>query len=287
MTLRRARTDDAARIDAFLARHAETSMFPRANLARFGAEGAGDHPNATRFWITEDTDGIAGVLGLTRSGTVLPQWPGLTAGLVAGWRAALSPAAIDGIVGDPDQIAPLAEGLGLTRAATRLDEAHDLYTLALADLHLPQGNTALRAPSPDEAARLGRWRAAYLTEVLAVPEAEAARDGPAQVAGLMGDDRLRVLVNAQDTPLAMTAFNATVADHVQVGGVYTPPAARGRGLARRAVALHLAEAHGTGAMRAILFAANAAAARAYVAIGFVPGGSFGFRLFDGPQEIAA
>ena len=52
---------------------------------------------------------------------------------------------------------------------------------------------------------------------------------------------------------------------VQVGGVYTPPDLRGRGHARRALALHLAA---SGAERATLFSASAMAARAYRAVGF-------------------
>jgi predicted GNAT family acetyltransferase len=68
-----------------------------------------------------------------------------------------------------------------------------------------------------------------------------------------------------DTPLAMTGFNAQIPDMVQVGGVYTPPPLRGRGFARRAVALHLAA---SGARKATLFSASDMAARAYRAIGF-------------------
>jgi predicted GNAT family acetyltransferase len=74
---------------------------------------------------------------------------------------------------------------------------------------------------------------------------------------------------------------------VQVGGIYTPPALRGRGLARAAVALHLAEARNTGVSRAVLFAASPAAARAYTAIGFQPNGSFALVLFAAPVTIAA
>jgi predicted GNAT family acetyltransferase len=57
-------------------------------------------------------------------------------------------------------------------------------------------------------------------------------------------------------------------DVVQVGGVYTPPALRGKGHARLALALHLAEARGKGVGRAILYAFSEPAARAYRAIGF-------------------
>jgi predicted GNAT family acetyltransferase len=66
----------------------------------------------------------------------------------------------------------------------------------------------------------------------------------------------------------MTGFNAQTADIVQIGGVYTPPPLRSRGHARRAVALHLAEARDRGVRAPRSLRSGAAAARAYEAIGF-------------------
>jgi predicted GNAT family acetyltransferase len=85
----------------------------------------------------------------------------------------------------------------------------------------------------------------------------------------------------------MTGFNATLPEIVQIGGVYTPADLRGRGYARRAVALHLAEARGKGTARAVLFAANDAAARAYRAIGFQPAVPFTLFLLSTPTRITA
>ena len=82
-------------------------------------------------------------------------------------------------------------------------------------------------------------------------------------------------------PVALTGFNARLPDIVQVGGVYMPPEARGRGLARRAVALHLTQARAAGAGRATLFASGAAAVACYAALGFERIGSFTLVLFDG------
>ena len=88
-------------------------------------------------------------------------------------------------------------------------------------------------------------------------------------------------------PVAKTGFNAVLPDMVQVGAVYTPPDLRGRGYARRAVALHLAQARDLGVQRAILFSANAAASRAYEAIGFQRVGAYRVALFDHPLEVGA
>lgn len=54
----------------------------------------------------------------------------------------------------------------------------------------------------------------------------------------------------------MTGFNAQLPDIVQVGGACTSPESRGRGLAKRAVALHLAGARDRGVGKATLFSAN-------------------------------
>ncbi|MFN3954519.1 MAG: GNAT family N-acetyltransferase [Pararhodobacter sp.] len=85
--------------------------------------------------------------------------------------------------------------------------------------------------------------------------------------------------------VALTGFNADLGDAVQVGGVYCPPALRGRGLARLAVALHLAEARARGATRAVLFAASAPAVRAYRALGFQPADEITLVLFASPQRV--
>ena len=77
------------------------------------------------------------------------------------------------------------------------------------------------------------------------------------------------------TIVATTAFNAHIPGMAQVGGVYTPPALRGRGYARCAVAGSLLDARLDGsAERAILFTPNPAAARAYEAIGFRRSGDY-------------
>lgn len=72
---------------------------------------------------------------------------------------------------------------------------------------------------------------------------------------------------------------------VQVGGVYTPPGQRSRGFARRAVALHLAEAHGYGVQEAILFAAGTAAVRAYRKLGFERIGDYRIVEFSGTVTV--
>lgn len=83
----------------------------------------------------------------------------------------------------------------------------------------------------------------------------------------------------------MTGVNAALPDIVQVGGVWTPPALRGRGHARRAVGLHLAELRDTGVGAATLFASGEQAVRAYKALGFERIGTISLVLFAGPAVV--
>src|SRR6187401_3200341 len=80
--------------------------------------------------------------------------------------------------------------------------------------------------------------------------------------------------------VAYSGFNARLPEVVQVGGVWTPRAARGRAFARAVVAGSLRTARNEGVRRAILFTDrhNVAARRAYVAIGFEPIGDYGLVL---------
>jgi len=77
-------------------------------------------------------------------------------------------------------------------------------------------------------------------------------------------------------------FNAQLPDCVQLGGIYTPPAERSRGHARRLVAGMLREARGKGVTRAVLFTNhdNVSAQRAYEAIGFKRVGDYGLVLWS-------
>lgn len=273
MGLRPATAEDAPAIDAFLTGHAESSMFLRASLHRFGPEGGGSD-RAMKLWV--DADGpVTGVIGHAPSGYVSVQMP---QGVPEAVRRAFAGKQILGVNGPVVQAAEVARLLGLSATP----HAEPLYRLSLDELAVPDGPGRLRAVTMADFDRLAPWRQAYRREIDGFETGlEEVRDW---FEAWVGDDRLRVLEEA-GTPLAITGFNAVLPDTVQVGAVYTPPALRGRGHARRAVALHLAEARRNGVELAILFAASPAASRAYEAIGFIRVGSFGMLQLEHPQRI--
>jgi GNAT superfamily N-acetyltransferase len=214
--------------------------------------------------------------------------PHLTEGVdLAPLRRTLAGLSVEGALGSAGTVRPLLTALGLSTAPARKDEDEPAFALDLADLRLPQVNGADLIPAA-EAHRplLLSWRSAYHRETLGTPEAEAEALARADIGRMIDRGNHRLLVIG-DEPVALTGFNAALPDIVQVGGVYTPPDLRGRGHARLAVALHLAEARAAGVARAVLFAASPAAARAYHSIGFQPNGSFALVLFAAPATISA
>jgi len=264
---------DLAEVLEFLGARETQSMFLTANLLGQG--------QAMDAWLARDSGRIAGVFGRTEGGIILPQWPG------GDWNAAARPLAggtVEGLIGTAEQVAALRPALGLVAAPTRQDGAEPGYRLDLPILRLPDCSGFALSPI-DDLATVGGWRAACESELFAASPAEARAKAPAKVARWQSAYSHRVLWHLGQ-PVALTGFNARLPEVAQVGGVLVPPALRGRGHARRAVGLHLAEARGHGLRRAVLFAASIAAARAYEALGVQPAGVIGLILFPPGQCVS-
>jgi ribosomal protein S18 acetylase RimI-like enzyme len=280
--LRPATAADVAALDAFLTDRAATAMFPLANLRAHGLGHGrgGEHPHATRFWLVDDTTGIAGALGLTAGHMLMPQWPG---GDWSGAGEALPGAWIDGAVGPAEQVRPLLAALGLDATPRRADSDQPAFALDLDALTVPDGPGDLHPLTAGDLSWLTDWRTAYAAEVQGATGPRARMNAGVEVRAWIAEGSHRVL-RIGDRPVAICGFNAELPGIVQVGGVYTPPPLRSQGHARRAVALHLAEAREHGTTRAVLFAASDAAAHAYIAIGFRRTGTFAVVLFaDGTR----
>jgi GNAT superfamily N-acetyltransferase len=181
-------------------------------------------------------------------------------------------------------VAPLRLALDLpVRGAVDVVQPH--FQLDLADLVMPDcTGLSLQPISAAPLDLLRQWRRDYLRDTGFDAQGDIAQTAEKEIAAYRAAQSHYVLI-ADGQPVAMTGFNAALPQIVQVGGVYTPPCWRGRGFARRAVALHLAQARAAGVQRAILFAASDAAARAYVALGFERIGDYAIALFDKPQVI--
>ncbi len=275
--MRRLGEADRPAIEAFLKARVETSMFPLSNLARHGM--AGGHPYAMRFWGVGDP--LQAVLGLTEGGMVLPQ---IAPPFAPEALAALAGHSLLGIVGEGEQVAALQAAMGPLDVPPQLDREEALLSLDLANLRMPATDDLRIAPlSAAPRDLLVRWRAASEREALGRGE-DAEAQAEVDVASWLAAGSHRVLLR-DGLPVAMTGFNARLPGIVQVGAVWTPPEMRRQGLARAAVALHLAEARDEDVSHAILFTANPFATRAYQALGFAEIGRFKLLLFRSPRVL--
>ncbi|WP_299813947.1 GNAT family N-acetyltransferase [uncultured Jannaschia sp.] len=257
---------DRPAIEALLRTRPTAAMFALSNL-RDHPDGSA-HPNATAFWGDAAPPRRA-VLGLTNRGMVLPfdTDPEAAATVLRG-------RSITGFAGPSGVVRPLMRALGLEGPAAGHDADEPQFQLDLAALRIPDGDGTL-APLSRDRDRAIAWRQDYNQELGLGPDAEAR--AAADVDGWLRADSHRFLLMA-GVPVAMTGFNARLPDIVQVGGVYVPPERRRRGLARRAVALHLAEARAAGVGQATLFAASEAAAACYRGLGFARIGDYALVL---------
>ena len=281
--IRDAKAAELPEITAFLAARMDEAMFPLANLRAHGLiEGAFASPDdhALRVWRIG-----RGLVALTRAGNILPYLDGSPD--LSGLRAALNSQIIAGVIGPAASARPVIAALGLDLLPAATDRDEPGFGLPLADLRSPDHpGTTLRPLMAADLPVATEWRQTYIGEVLGTFGPEARAKAEADLAFYLSRDSHRLLMH-EGRPVALTGFNATLPEIVQIGGVYTPAPLRGKGYARRAVALHLAEARTKGVTRAVLFAASDAAARAYRAIGFQPTAPFTLFLLANPVQIAA
>ncbi|MEC7764147.1 MAG: GNAT family N-acetyltransferase [Pseudomonadota bacterium] len=272
---------DIPAIEAFLGKHAATTMFLRANLARHGL-GNRTHPHGTTYFVEGD-GAVTGVFGISNAGFVMGQgrdWPA--------FARAIAGREMIGLNGAKDQVEAGRVALGLVGEAFVLDRDEPHYRLALRDLDEAKlGPQTLRLPTDADLPWLTAWNAAYTIETLGAFEgAENEAEAMARSRRMIDEGYGRILMDG-DTPVAMTAFNAELPEMVQIGGVYTPPELRGRGYARTAVGRHLIKVRDKGVREAILFASGEAACRAYEAIGFQRIGVYTLVILAAAHEVAA
>jgi RimJ/RimL family protein N-acetyltransferase len=281
--LRILRTGDEVVLDTFLARHADSSMFLRSNARAAGLVDRGQ-PGQGTYVAALEHGAIVGVAAHCWNGMVLMQAPAHVAALA---REAVrrSGRAVAGLSGPWDQVVAARQALELGGAAARKDSREDLYTLELHHLAVPPalaaGQVRCRHPEDTELDLVVRWRIAFSVEALGATETPALETACSADVRMIHDRGADWLLQDGARPVAYSAFNATLPEIVQIGGVWTPAPLRGRGYARAVVAGSLLAARMQGVHRAVLFAdpLNQAAKRAYLSLGFRIVGDYGLVLF--------
>ena len=211
---------------------------------------------------------------------VLPVLPSATYDMAA---RVLAGRKVTGIIGRQDWARGVAQVCSLTGPFTlNRDEPH--FALDLPDLHLPEGTGQIVPLSQAPADTIKSWIHAYMIEALDTPKTQADTEVFTRYDRYVAANSHVVLMDGS-APLAMCGFNARLPLIVQVGGVYTPPALRGQGHARRAIGQHLAKARAAGVQRAVLFSASEQASNTYRALGFSQIGQWTLLLQANPQVI--
>jgi ribosomal protein S18 acetylase RimI-like enzyme len=281
--VRRLVPGDEAALDSFLVLHADSSMFLRSNLRSAGLVDGAEPYQGTY---------VAAVAGETVLGVVAHFWNGMIVVQAPNHVEALAPLVIAasgrklvGFLGPGEQVARARRALGLAEDAATEDSIDDLFALDLAALIVPpalaEGRVAVRPPEPTELALITEWSISFNCEALGFTESDELRRNCANHIGRLQAEKAHFVLVSAGLPVAYAAFNATVPDAVQLGGVWTPPGLRGQGYARNVVAGALLAARSAGITRAVLFTENdnASAQSAYRSLGFVKVGDYGIVIF--------
>lgn len=276
---------DEARLEKFLEPRAADSMFLRSNARMAGLVDRGMPFEGTYVAAIED-GAVTAVAAHFWNGMLVLQTPAPEP-LEAVARAAVARSGreLKGLTGPWAQVEAARRALGLAERKASLDSREELFSVALADLRIPEslssGRVECRRLRADELDLAARWRAAFSVEALGRPDGEEMRGAARAEIARLQDLGLQWILVEEGQPVAYSAFNARLPDVVQIGGVWTPPELRGHGYARAVVAGSLLDARREGATRAILFTGveNVAARRAYEALGFRIVGDYGLVIF--------
>jgi RimJ/RimL family protein N-acetyltransferase len=278
MQIRILEPDDSAALEAFLAPRLESSMFLIGNLRVAGLRDQGAPYEGTYAAAYEQGQMVAVVAHYWNRNLVL-QAP-VHVGPLCKAAAVASGRPVRGLVGPAPQVERAMAALDIVAASAQLDERETLFALPLADLCVPEplanGRVCGRRAGPDDVELVTEWRVAFSLESLGDEDSprlwEQVRTS---VRRGVSENRIWVL-EAAGVPVSTSGFNAAVREAVQIGGVWTPPAQRGRGYGRAVVAASLLDARNQGVGKAVLFTGldNLPARRAYGVLGFRPLGDY-------------
>jgi predicted GNAT family acetyltransferase len=273
-------------LEAFLLPRIASSMFLLGNSRRAGLVDRGEPLQATYAGAFRD-GALVGVAAHCWNGNAILQAATHTAALCQ-HAVHASGRALVGLLGPDAQVAAVWAALSVQPAQLRLDSVETLFWLQLASLRVPatlaSGAVRVRDARAGDFELLAAWRAAYEVEALNEPDTPELRQNVRlDLERSIGKPGLWIAEH-DGTPVAMTAFNATTPEVVQIGGVFTPEPLRGRGYARAAVAHSLLQARAGGVQSSLLFTGNdnLPAQRAYRALGYEQVGDYRLSFLKTP-----
>ena len=280
---------DEAAARAFFEAQPDTTLFFQNNVATAGLVDRGVAYSGT-YAAAFDGDAIVAMAAHYWQGNLILQAP---CRLEEVTRAAIAASGrpVSGLLGPWSQVEAARAVFGLAAAPTTLDSPDQLFAVSLAGLRVPallaRSDVRCRHPHEGELLRMIAWREDYAVALLGQARgAELAERSRGEILRNQEGGRNFVLEVAGEL-VAYSGYNAQTPRCVQIGGVWTPPALRGRGYARAAVAGSLLAARTRGVERSILFTGveNRAAQAAYRALGYERVGDYGLVLFAASQPV--
>jgi uncharacterized protein len=263
---------DEPALEAFLLPRIDSSMFLLGNMRGAGLRDEG-RPLEGTYAAAFEGRAMVAVAACYWNGNLVLQAPAHLPEVV---RAATSaaPRRVRGLIGPSDQVTAAWDVLGIDPGAAQWDEEEKLYTLDLQHLVLPpplaEGRVRARRMERRDLELVTAWRVAMRVESMNEHGTPRLWENTRASVERSLDRGEIWLLEDDGRPVSTTAFNASLAEVVQVGGVWTPHELRSRGYARAVVAASLLDARSRGVARSVLFTGegNLPAQRAYEALGF-------------------
>ena len=267
-------TNDYDLLEDFLQPYLETSMFMRSNAKRVGLKFK-DEPYHAYYVGLFINDKLQGLLVLNWNGIVFAQAdnPQHLEALLAYTANHFASFLIMGILAPVQQAQYIQDFICPQPQDIAKAVVEEVYTLDLLDLILPaslhNGSWRCRLAQLSDVDMLMLWRLAYEQEALNLIHDDSSPDKTKiNLLNHIKDQTLFVL-EVDQRLVSMATFNATLADSVQIGSVWTPIQFRRHGYARAVVAGALRQSSEQGVGRGILFTSNPYAVNCYKALGFV------------------
>ena len=294
---------DLMAVRQFLEAHRESSLFLLASLAAHGPRG-GTHPFSGIFRLAEEDDTVVAVFCLTRVGNLLVQAAGRSylAGDILAASAAEQPG-VCGVVGEWATASAIWERLLADPEFRPARGAHEvvrdaLYGRTLTDADLgtavdagpasahrprprpsPSGGLVTRLLTVNDFPTWDVLNLAYMSE-LKLPNEVSAAQRKAEFESRAAAHRWWGLLEGGDL-VAIAGLNAVYGSLGQVGGVYTRPEFRRRGLSvslMRRLLVDCRRLHRFDRLTLFTGEDNVGARRVYELVGFEYLGAYGLLL---------
>jgi GNAT superfamily N-acetyltransferase len=275
MNIRLLKSQDTKALEEYLDPHKAECMFICSNLKTAGIEYKSADFEGEYFGCFDKHDGHADQL----LGVIVHYWNGNIM-MHSGGHEVLKKLTlylnknikrpVAGVLGPNIQAELVIKNLGLSEHSFSINSNEGLYEINLETLNEFSMPTAMNVVSVQDVRKsiLIEWMKSYDIEALGALNDETLEKQVQEHWNLRLQKNDSWVLLLDETPVALSAFNARLADMVQVGPVWTPPEYRNKGFARLLLTYTLHQEKLNGTKQAILFTDNPAAIKAYLSIGF-------------------